>query len=316
MRNSTRNSTIFLRSSTLQLPAAVIACGLLLAAWAKPDEKAQVKNASSSTADSAFVASAKGRIDIEGGVVKLAARRDGIVQKVLVEEGESVKAGQLLAVLDDEQARLSANLANAETEQARQALPILTIRLAATQREEARLAPLAPDQLVTMQEMDQARDQVKLAQAEISASQSALQVASRKLEVARYEIEQRTVRAPLDGQIVRRQARPGDGVSTLNVTPMFVFAPDAPRIVRAELEERFLSNVKPGQMAQVVIEADERQVFSAKVIRLARVVGMRSPSDDPGEKQDARVAECVLSIDAPNLLIGQRVIDEVLPGER
>jgi HlyD family secretion protein len=308
MRNSTHNSTIFLHSSLLQLPAVAIACGLLLSACAKPDEKAQAKNANSSTADAAFVASAKGRIDIEGGVVKLAARRDGIVQKVLVEEGESVKSGQLLAVLDDEQARLSANLANAETEQARRALPILAIRLAAAQREEARLAPLAPDQLVTMQEMDQARDQVKLAQAEISASQAGLQVASRKFEVARYEIEQRTVRAPLDGQIIRRQARPGDGVSTLNVTPMFVFAPDAPRIVRAELEERFLTAVKPGQSAQVVIEADERQVFRAKVIRLARVVGMRSPSDDPGEKQDARVAECVLSIDAPALLIGQRVI--------
>jgi HlyD family secretion protein len=308
MRNSTHNATIFLRCSMLQLPAVVIACSLLLVGCTKPDEKTQAKNATSSTADSAFVASAKGRIDIEGGVVKLAARRDGIVQKVLVEEGESVKSGQLLAVLDDEQARLSANLADAETEQARRALPILAIRLAATRREEARLAPLAPDQLVTKQEMDQARDQVKLVQAEISASEAALQVASRRLEVARYEIEQRTVRAPLDGQIVRRQARPGDGVSTLNVTPMFVFAPDAPRIVRAELEERFLTAVKPGQSAQVVIEADERQVFRAKVIRLARVVGMRSPSDDPGEKQDARVAECVLSIDAPNLLIGQRVI--------
>jgi HlyD family secretion protein len=302
------NSTISLRSSILQLPAVMIAGSLLLAACAKPDENAQAKGAKSSTVDAAFVASAKGRIDIEGGVVKLAARRDGIVQKVLVEEGESVKSGQLLAVLDDEQARLSANLAKAETEQARRALPLLNIRLAANQREEARLAPLVPDQLLSKQEMDQARDQVKLVQAEIAASQAALLVATRRLEVAQYEIEQRTVRAPLDGQIVRRQARPGDGVSTLNVTPMFVFAPDAPRIVRAELEERFLNSVKPGQSAQVAIEADERQVFRAKVIRLSRVVGMRSPSDDPSEKQDARVAECVLSIDAPALLIGQRVI--------
>jgi HlyD family secretion protein len=285
--------------------AAVIFCGALLAACTKSDDKA-AENANTSAA--AYVASAKGRIDIEGGVVKLAARRDGIVQKVLVEEGQLVKAGQLLAVLDDEQARLSANLANAETEQARRALPLLGIRLAASRREEARLAPLAPDQLVAKQEIDQARDQVKLVQAEILASEAALQVASRRREVAQYEIEQRTVRAPMDGQIVRRQARPGDGVSTLNVTPMFVFAPDAPRIVRAEVEERFLDRIKPGQTAQVVMEADEQQVFTARVIRVGRVVGMRSPTDDPAEKQDARVVECVLSIDAPSLLIGQRVI--------
>jgi HlyD family secretion protein len=283
----------------------LIFCSVLLAACAKPDEKTV---ADATPLPPAYVASAKGRIDIEAGVVKLAARRDGIVQKVLVEEGQLVKAGQLLAVLDDEQARLSANLASAETEQARQALPLLAIRLAASRREEARLAPLAPDQLVARQEIDQARDQVNLVKAEISASQAALTVASRRLDVARYEIEQRTVRAPVNGQIVRRQARPGDGVSTLNVTPMFVFAPDAPRIVRAEVEERFLSRIKPGQTAQVVMEADEQQVFTARVMRVGRVVGMRSPTDDPSEKQDARVVECVLSIDAPALLIGQRVI--------
>ncbi len=302
------SSHIFLRICTLQFSASVILCSLLLAACAKQDEKIQANNANPSAVTETFVASAKGRIDIEGGVIKLAARRDGIVKKVLVEEGESVKSGQLLAVLDDEQVRLAAKLARAETEQARQALPMLVIQLAAGEREESRLKPLAPDQLVSKQEIDQARDQVKLAKAEISASQAALQVASRRLEVAQFEIEQHTVRAPLNGQIVRRQARPGDGVSTLNVTPMFVFAPDAPRIVRAELEERFLSVVKPGQSAQVILEADERQVFRAKVIRLARVVGMRTSSDDPSEKQDAKVAECVLSIDAPTLLIGQRVI--------
>lgn len=285
--------------------AAVVLCGALLAGCTKSDEKTA---ANANPSAPAYIASAKGRIDIEGGVVKLAARRDGIVQKVLVEEGQLVKAGQLLAVLDDEQARLSANLANAETEQARRALPLLAIRLAASRREVARLEPLAPDQLIAKQDVDQARDQVQLVQAEISSSQAALHVATRRLEVANYEIEQRTVRAPLNGQIVRRQARPGDGVSTLNVTPMFVFAPDAPRIVRAEVEERFLDRIKPGQTAQVVMEADEQQIFTAKVIRVGRVVGMRSPTDDPSEKQDARVVECVLSIDAPSLLIGQRVI--------
>ncbi len=310
-----RNSNIVIHLTTLKASFLVLTNAFLLVACTKPDEEAQAKNAILTAAKPLFIASAKGRIDIEGGVVKLAARRDGIVQKVLVEEGESVKSGQLLAVLDDEQARLSASLAAAEAEQARRALPILAIRLASTQREEARLAPLAPDELVTKQEMDQARDQVKLVRAEISASQATLQVASRRLAVAQFEIEQRTVRAPLDGQIVRRQARPGDGVSTLNVTPMFVFAPEAPRIVRAELEERFLGAVKPGQLAQVVLEADERQVFSAKVIRVARVVGARSPSDDPGEKQDTRVAECVLSIGAPTLLIGQRVVVRFSAGQ-
>ena len=43
--------------------------------------------------------------------------------------------------------------------------------------------------------------------------------------------------APADGAIVRRLVRPGDGVSTLNVTPLFWFAPGTNAIVRAEADE-------------------------------------------------------------------------------
>lgn len=92
------------------------------------------------------------------------------------------------------------------------------------------------------------------------------------------------------------------------MTQLFLFAPEIPRIVRAELEERFIHQVKPGQSADVVLEADESHHFKATVTRIGLVVGQRTPSDDPKEKQDNRVVECVLSIDAPDLLVGQRVI--------
>ena len=51
-------------------------------------------------ASTAYIAVAKGRVDIEGGVIKLAAQRDGIIQQVLVEEGAHVKKDQILAVQD------------------------------------------------------------------------------------------------------------------------------------------------------------------------------------------------------------------------
>ena len=255
-----------------------------------------------------FVAAAKGRIDIEGGVVKLAAKRDGVVHSVLVEEGDKVKAGQVLLVLDDEQVRLSAALAKAEWGQAQSAEGPLLVKLGAAEREVRRLTPLATRKLVDQRELDRAVDAVNLLQSELAATRAAVETAARKLKVAEFEIEQRVVRAPGEGRIVRRTARPGDGVSTLNVTPLFLFAPDQPRIVRAELEERFLGRVKPGQAAVVTMEADESQHFQATVLRLGLVVGQRTPTDDPNERQDNRVVECVLSIDAPVLLIGQRVI--------
>lgn len=255
-----------------------------------------------------FIAAAKGRIDIEGGLVKLAAKRDGVVRAVLVEEGAQVRTGQVLAVLDDEQTRLSAALTEAELAQARAQLVPLRVRLAAAEREVRRLLPLADDDTVEQRELDQTQDQVKLLRGEMAVAEAVVDTAARRLKVAEFEIEQRIVRAPANGRIVRRTARAGDGVSTLNVTPLFQFAPDTPRIVRAELEERYLSEVKPGQAAEITLEADESRRYPATVLRLGLVVGQRTPSDDPAEKQDNRVVECVLSLTTGELLIGQRVI--------
>jgi HlyD family secretion protein len=288
-------------------PRRLLAAGLVLATLAGCESDPPPPAPPVATVPG-YVAAAKGRIDVEGGLVKLAAKRDGVVRAVLVEEGAEVRTGQVLAVLDDEQARLTAALSEAELAEARAQLAPLRVRLAAAEREVGRLRPLAAGDTVERRELDQAVDQAKLLRSEIAVAETAIATAERRLKVAQFEIEQRVVRAPADGRIVRRTARAGDGVSTLNVTPLFQFAPDTPRIVRAELEERYLNQVRPGQGAEITLEADENRHYKASVLRLGLVVGQRTPSDDPNEKQDNRVVECVLSLDAPDLLIGQWVI--------
>jgi HlyD family secretion protein len=286
----------------------LVALPLLLALAACDGPGGEPAGSQASAETTPFVASAKGRIDIEGGVIRLAAQREGVIEKVFVEEGDQVQAGQVLAVLADEQARRNAVLARAEARQAQLAVGPLQTRLAAAEREVRRLEPLAADDTVPRQELDTARDQVRLLVADIASARAGAAVAHERLQVALHEIEQRTVRAPLAGKIVRRQARPGDGVSVATVTPLFLFAPDAPRIVRAEVEERWLPMVAVGQKAEIALEADESRVFQGQVIRLGHVVGNRTQGDDPNERQDNRVVECVLSMEAAPLLIGQRVI--------
>ena len=291
--------------STRMMPAVFMALAGLMGC--EGESKPPAVTPSAATAPG-FIAASKGRIDIEGGLVKLAAKRDGVIRALLVEEGAQVRTGQVLAVLDDEQARLSAALSEAELAQARAKLAPLRVKLAAAEREVRRLLPLAQDDTVERRELDQTQDQVKLLRSEIAVAESAVATAERRLKVAEFEIEQRTVRSPANGRIVRRTARAGDCVSTLNVTPLFQFAPDTPRIVRAELEERYLNEITPGQAAEITLEADESRRYPATVLRLGLVVGQRTPSDDPSEKQDNRVVECVLSLATAELLIGQRVI--------
>lgn len=255
------------------------------------------------------LASAKGKVDIEGGVIRLAARRDGVIAEVLVEEGARVKRGQVLALLDDETARSNLSLAEREVRQAEQEREKSAVELAVAKREVTRLEPLARNETVPRQELDRARDAHALAAVAVQTALAGIDTARARQAVAAREVEERKVVAPLDGQVIQRQARPGNGVSTLNVTPLFLFVPDVPRIVRAELEEQCLSFVVPNQAAEIVLEADNTKTWSGTVLRVGRVVGARTPSDDPGEKQDNRVVEVVVSFeDAQTLLIGQRVV--------
>ncbi|MCA3323811.1 MAG: HlyD family efflux transporter periplasmic adaptor subunit [Roseomonas sp.] len=263
------------------------------------------------------LASAKGKVDIEGGVIRLAARRDGVIAEVLVEEGARVKRGQVLALLDDATARSNLSLAEREARQAAQEREKSAVELAAAEREVMRLEPLARNETVPQQELDRARDAQALAAVAVQTALAGIDTARARQAVAAREVEERKVVAPLDGQVIQRQARPGNGVSTLNVTPLFLFAPDVPRIVRAELEEQYLGVVAPNQAAEIVLEADNTQTGRGTVLRVGRVVGARAPSDDPGEKQDNRVVEVVVSFeDAPTLLIGQRVVVRFLANTR
>ncbi|MCW7539462.1 efflux RND transporter periplasmic adaptor subunit [Aquabacterium sp. A7-Y] len=256
----------------------------------------------------AAVASAKGRVDLDGGIIRLSASQDGVIASVHVEEGARVKAGQVLARLDDTLAIRQLALADREAAQARQELKKAEVERQAAAREVNRLQAIAQDDTVPRQDLDRARDAHLLAVIAEQAARAAIDTAQARAAVAAREVEERRIIAPLDGQIIQRQVRPGHGVSTLNLTPLFLFAPDEARIVRAELEEQYLAAVKPGQNTEIVLEADPSRRWQGKVVRLGKVVGQRTPSEDPAERQDSRVVEAVIALDTKELLIGQRVI--------
>ena len=159
-----------------------------------------------------------------------------------------------------------------------------------------------------MREFDQAGDTLVMAEVDLRSSIAAVEVARARVVVAQNEVNEYRIVAPLDGRIVQRQARPGNGVSTLNVTPLFSFVPNSPLIVRAELDEQYLSQASPGQRVLIVPECDQFRTMNGTVLRIGRVVGQRLPPEDPAEKQDTRVVEVVTTLEADSLLIGQRVV--------
>jgi HlyD family secretion protein len=256
-----------------------------------------------------YAAIAAGKVDIEGGLVEVAARAPGIVKEVLVQEGDEVRAGQILARQEDDDSRLSRDRVAAQLRQAEAQIPVLEVQFTAAQREEARLQRLISSNATSQQSLDQASDRTQQLQAQLAAQRSSVQLARAQLAEANYQVDLHVVRAPADGRIVRRYANPGSGASTFSVTALFQLQPASTRIVRAEVEERSLSAVRVGQPVEIVPESDQDKVFQGTVMRIAEVMGSRKlRSDDPSERTDERVVEVVIDASNAEVLVGQRVL--------
>ncbi len=282
--------------------------GVFMQSQAKA-KKAEEAKATAAVKPSPYAAIANGKADVEGGIIQVAARRAGVINEVLAQEGDMVTKGQVLAKLEDDEPRLASARAQAEVRQAHAALALLQVQLSAAQREFRRLESLAPSNFVAAQRLDQAKDAVREAEAKIMAQQATVATAQASANEARYDQELSIIRAPADGRIVRRYANPGAGASTLNVSNMFDLEPRAGRIVRAEIAEGSLSAVDIGQTVQMSPESDPTKVYGGKVLRRAAVFGARKlQSDDPTEKTDDRVVEVVVDSTGAPFLIGQRIL--------
>ena len=295
----------------------VIVVGFIMFSKAGAAKKAEAEKAEATKVESPYAAIANGKVDVEGGIISVAARRGGIIKEVLVQEGDRVVVGQILARQEDDEARLAVQSSRASVAQAESQLAAIRVDISTAEREYARLEQLVATNFVAAQRLDQARDAIASARARLGSQQAAVQTARAQLSQSEYNLELTVIRAPLSGRIVRRYANPGAGASTLNVSTMFDLEPDAPRIARAEIVESDIPNIIVGQPVEITPEGDPTKVYVGTVVRRAAVFGARKlASDDPSQRSDERVVEVVVTVGEAPLLIGQRVLVKFLkPGQ-
>ncbi|MEO8998670.1 MAG: biotin/lipoyl-binding protein [Rhodanobacter sp.] len=284
--------------------ALTLAC--LLAACSRSTDAPTIATAPPAAT---YAAVARGKVDIEGGLLTLSMPREGTLAKVAVHEGDHVKQGQLLAALDTQPATLAVEAAQAQLEQAQAQLKLLAVKQAAAKQRAERLVAAATAGAGDGQSADDAREAAAQLDAEQLSARAALSMASQKLDEARYELKQRSLLAPFDADVVQASAQPGASVSPTS-GPLFTLLPQKPRIVRAELNDSFVGVIQPGMHAEVVANSGgDNARWSAHVLRIGQVYGPATLDNDPQVRANARTVECVLAFDEPqNLRIGQRVM--------
>jgi HlyD family secretion protein len=235
----------------------------------------------------AGIVSGNGRI--EADEVDIATKYAGRVQEILVQEGDLVKAGQVLARMDtaELQAALEkakAELAKAEAE-AREAQATIVQRqseLALAKQELARALPLVREGSLSQRTADQRQSQRDTAEAALKAAQAHLVTQNHAVHAARAEVQRIQtqiddccLRTPVTGRVLYRLARPGE-----------VLAAGGKALTLVDLSEVYMEIFLPSQQAvRLSSGAQARIVLDGVNLVIPATVSFVSPEAQFTPKQ-------------------------------
>lgn len=143
----------------------------------------------------------------------------------------------------------------------------------------------------------------------VKAAQARLDAAEADLELARKSEKECVLLAPARGHILRLQATKGGNLAP-GYIPAVVFAPAGKRVVRAEVDQEYLTKVHEGQAAEIQDESRlDSPTWKGKVKSVSKWVAQRRTMIlEPGEINDVRTLEAVVEPDDDKgLVIGQRM---------
>ena len=199
---------------------------------------------------SRYVAVARGSIDVEGGMLPLSSAVPGVIARVVAHVGDRVHQGQVLATLDDGDARAALDIAKGKLDQAKAQAHMIALRLKAARHRAHTLAEAAAAGADAGQNATDAGQPGQPAGRQPgSGGTPRSRWHAAQLERARHALALHTLRAPVAAEVTQVKVQPGESVSAQS-GPLFTLLPDAPRIVTAEINSDFVATHPQGHAGQ------------------------------------------------------------------
>lgn len=204
----------------------------------------------------------------------LSARTMGRISEIRVQPGDSVKAGQVVAVLDARDLEAASRQAEAARAEAQDALPEVDSGVAASQAQLElasstfrRMKLLFDEKSITPQEFDEVQARLKTARASHAMSQAKrrqleahIRQADESVAQAELQASFAQVTAPFAGTVIERKAEPGMLASP--GTPIVVLEQGGAYRLEAAVDESKLGRIRVGTPVRVGLDAFDRQTPS------------------------------------------------------
>jgi RND family efflux transporter MFP subunit len=235
-------------------------------------------------ADAALIAS--GPLIVEHQV-DITAQRDGVLAKLLVDAPARVKAGTVLARMDDRQTAANLEAARAKSRSIAADLKNWQSEAEVLKADYARQKNLWELGLTSEEQLQHAQYKAESDQWDIKRVEETLNTSHQEERSLELEMEKATITAPFDGLVARRYVREGQSVAKGD--RLFWVTAESPLLMRFTLPEKYFGKVRPAQQFEI------------------------TSADLPGEKHAARVKEISPVVDPSS---GTFEVLVELPGDR
>jgi RND family efflux transporter MFP subunit len=191
----------------------------------------------------------------------VSSKMTGKVIDVLIEEGHPVKAGQIVAHLDDTQARAALNLADAQLAASRKSFAEDEAKLKEAELNLQRRESLLEERVVGKAEVDDAQSVVDSTKARIAYSQQQISVAERQVDLQKANLDDTVVRAPFAGVVISKDAQPGEMISPVSAgggftrTGIGTIVDMTSLEIEVDVNETYINRVEPGQKVDATLDA-------------------------------------------------------------
>jgi RND family efflux transporter MFP subunit len=261
---------------------AVIAALLLIAAaalayqlrWRRLEvQSATAVEPSASSGASGSVLQATGYVTARREAT-VSAQITGTLKQVLIEEGERVQSGQVLARLDDTAQRAALSQTQAQLAAARAQLAQYRAQLEQARRDLRRSQGLLEADAVSRQDAEQARTQADALEAQVAAQEKQIELAQAQVDGARVQLDYTVIRAPFSGVIVAKAAQPGEIVSPMSAGGGFTRTGIGTIVdmdsleIDVDVNEAYINRVQPRQSVRAVLDAYPDWAIPAHVIAI------------------------------------------------
>ena len=259
---------------------------------------------------------ARGLVESVNENVRIAPTASGLVGKIAVRVGDTVRVGDLLFTMDTRDA-----LSTVKTQEAQ--LAVQQARLAeaetllADRRDQLdRTTKLRAKNVASEDEIQRNRFSWQTAERQFERSRADLELARAQLNDANVRLDLLLVRSPRDGSVLQVNIREGEYAAVSAPEPAILLGDTRTLQLRADVDESDAPRVRPGSKAVAFLKGSRTRPIPLEFVRIEPyILPKKSLSGDSTERVDTRVLQVIFRFQNPDfpIYVGQQMdvfIDE------